>query len=127
MSTKLYASFSNEIPWEIIKEHCPSQVKVIDDMEESNIDKLIEFAEDNLDDEDENFDKLLKATNEITTYFKEKYGLDLCFYYRACVDEESSGNLSEFYFDVENAFTVNPKFTEVVGARTPITTSWVTF
>ena len=126
MSTKLYASFSNEIPWEIIKKHC-SQVKVIDDMEESNIDKLIEFAEDNLDDEDENFDKLLKATNEITTYFKEKYGLDLCFYYRASVDEESSGNLSKFYFDVENAFTVNPKFIEVVGARTPITTSWVTF
>jgi len=127
MSTKLYASFSNEIPWEIIKKHCPSQVKVIDDMEESNIDKLIEFAEDNLDDEDENFDQLLKATNEITAYFKEKYDLDLCFYYRASVDEESSGNLSKFYFDVENAFTVNPKFTEVVGARTSITTSWVTF
>ena len=107
MSMKTYANHGYIIGWETLRANVPDAMKILTDCDYEE--KVLEFMQGDLDNEDEDFDKIDKACDQIIDWGKSK-GLDLSFDYTG-MDEDNEEAFPWLCF-CDNAVTENPVFKE---------------
>jgi len=123
-----YANHAFEIPFASILKHCPKEAQEIQTI--SELDSVFTSYNDNMrhnfdeivnrSDDYEDYDKktLRIIDNNVTAiikHFKDVFGLDIGFDCRGADEDTDIETMQTFYWFCNNAYTLNPVFTDLGG------------